>query len=41
MSNEYAASLSQFQFGDMLVEYLLATESQAVGLSHGSGFFGR
>ena len=32
MSNEYAASLSQFQFGDMLVEYLLATESQAIGL---------
>jgi len=31
MSTEYAASLSQFQFGDMLVEYLLATESQAVG----------
>ena len=32
MSNEYAASLSQFQFGDMVIEYLLATESQAVGL---------
>ena len=31
MSTEYAASLSQFQFGDMLVEYLLATESQAIG----------
>lgn len=32
MSTEYASSLSQFQFGDMLVEYLLATDSQAVGL---------
>ena len=31
MSTEYAASLSQFQFGDMLVEYLLATESQTIG----------
>ena len=31
MSTEYAASLSQFQFGDMLIEYLLATESQTVG----------
>ncbi len=32
MSTEYAASLSQCQFGDMIVEYLLATESRAVGL---------
>lgn len=31
MSIKYAASLSHFQFGDMLVEYLIATESQAVG----------
>ena len=33
MSTEYAASLSQFHFGDMLVEYLLATETQAIGFS--------
>ncbi|HLO28278.1 MAG TPA: glycoside hydrolase family 36 protein [Anaerolineales bacterium] len=32
MFTAYAISLSQFQFGDMIVEYLLATESQAVGL---------
>ena len=32
MSAEYVTSLSQFQFGDMLIEYLLATESQTVGL---------
>ena len=32
MSTEYAASLSQFQFGDMLVEYLIETESQTIGL---------
>lgn len=31
MATEYAVSLSQFQFGDMLVEYLLATESQTIG----------
>jgi alpha-galactosidase len=31
MTSEYAASLSQFQFGDMLVEYLIETESQLVG----------
>ncbi|MBK9925028.1 MAG: alpha-galactosidase [Anaerolineales bacterium] len=32
MSTEYATRLSLFQFGDMLVEYLLATDSQTVGL---------
>ncbi len=32
MSTEYATTLSQFQVGDMVVEYLLATESQTVGL---------
>jgi alpha-galactosidase len=32
MSIEYATILSQFQVGDMMVEYLLATDSRAVGL---------
>src|SRR5271157_980829 len=32
MVTEYATILSQFQVGDMMVEYLLATESQTVGL---------
>ena len=32
MSPAYAARLSHFRFGDMLVEYLLATGSQAIGL---------
>jgi alpha-galactosidase len=32
MSTKYAARLSQFQFGDMLVEYLLAAKTQTVGL---------
>jgi hypothetical protein len=32
MSTEYASILSQFEVGDMMVEYLLATESQTVGL---------
>lgn len=32
MPTKYAASLSKFQFGDMMIEYLLAAESQAVGL---------
>jgi len=32
MSAEYVVTLSQFQFSDILVEYLLATESQSVGL---------
>ncbi len=32
MSSEYAITLSKFQLGDILVEYLLATESQSVGL---------
>ncbi len=32
MLTEYATTLSQFQLGDMIAEYLLATESQTVGL---------
>jgi len=32
MSAEYAVTLSKFQLGDMLVEYILAVESQIVGL---------
>ncbi|MEP7289104.1 MAG: alpha-galactosidase [Chloroflexota bacterium] len=32
MSTEYAKVLSQFQLGDMTVQYLLAIESQIVGL---------
>ena len=32
MSTGYAVTLSKFQLGDMVVEYLLATESQSVGL---------
>lgn len=32
MFTEYGSTLSQFQVGDMTVEYLLATESQTVGL---------
>lgn len=32
MPTDYAVTLSKFQFGDMLVEYVLATESQTVGL---------
>jgi alpha-galactosidase len=32
MSTEYAVTLSKFQVGDMLVEYLMATETQSVGL---------
>ncbi len=32
MSTEYASILSRFELGDMMVEYLLATESQIVGL---------
>ena len=32
MLTEYATVLSHFQLGDMLVEYLLETESQTVGL---------
>ena len=32
MSTEYAVTLSRFQFSDMLIEYLLTTKSQTVGL---------
>jgi hypothetical protein len=32
MPTEYAVTLSKFQLGDMLVEYILAVESQMVGL---------
>ncbi len=32
MFTEYATVLTQFQLGDMMAEYLLATESQTVGL---------
>ena len=32
MSAEYAVTLSKFQLGDMSVEYILAVESQIVGL---------
>ncbi len=32
MSTEYASVLSRFELGDMMVEYLRATESQTVGL---------
>ncbi len=32
MSSPYAVTLSQFRFGDICAEYLLAAESQAVGL---------
>ena len=32
MSDEYALTLSKFQLGDMFVEYILAVESQMVGL---------
>ena len=32
MSTEYAVTLSKFPLGDMLVEYVLAVESQIVGL---------
>ena len=32
MPTEYAVTLSKFQLSDMVVEYLLATESQSVGL---------
>src|SRR6188474_978538 len=32
MSAEYAVTLSKFQLGDMCVEYILAVDSQIVGL---------
>lgn len=32
MAETYALTLSRFQFGDLLIEYLLAQESRAVGL---------
>ena len=32
MPTEYAVTLSKFQLGDMLVEYILAVESQLIGL---------
>ena len=32
MPAEYAVTLSKFQLGDMSVEYVLAVESQIVGL---------
>ena len=32
MSAEYAVTLSKFQLGDMFIEYILAVESQIVGL---------
>ena len=32
MPAEYAVTLSKFQLGDMFVEYILAVDSQIVGL---------
>ena len=32
MAAEYAGTLAKFEFGDMVVEYLVANETQAVGL---------